>query len=274
MFNKRFGERVPLFVVASAFKGDVEAGGWIVAGVLFFWEVLFLLKKNKQTKLLFVFLTEAFRMGLQCWKPTPACWERGIAQPTEDLTPLYSAFRAAVEPERHRGMKNKIKRHFFGFAPASQSCAACVRPCVVREDQLLRVEGAWAFEHPCRTQPPRSPSQRPPRRVGVFLLHTTRGWAALSRQENPQQRITVVQKLLWDALWDVQVGLCISYNLPAAISKSYTSTSFGAGFSSATFCAAAANSVLGVNIIFFFPPFFFCEMGSVQAEHMLPNSVQ
>ena len=36
MFNKHFGERVPLFIVASAFKGDVEAGGWIVAGVLVF----------------------------------------------------------------------------------------------------------------------------------------------------------------------------------------------------------------------------------------------
>lgn len=36
MLNKRFGERVPLFLTASAFKGDVEAGGWVVAGVLVF----------------------------------------------------------------------------------------------------------------------------------------------------------------------------------------------------------------------------------------------
>lgn len=36
MFNKRFVERVPLFILASTFKGDVEAAGWIVAGVLVF----------------------------------------------------------------------------------------------------------------------------------------------------------------------------------------------------------------------------------------------
>lgn len=36
MFNKPSGERVPLFVVASVFKGAVEAGGEIVAGVLVF----------------------------------------------------------------------------------------------------------------------------------------------------------------------------------------------------------------------------------------------
>lgn len=36
MLNKRFGERVPLFLTASAFKGDVEVGGWVVAGVLVF----------------------------------------------------------------------------------------------------------------------------------------------------------------------------------------------------------------------------------------------
>lgn len=58
--------------------------------------------------------------------------------------------------------------------------------------------------------------------------------------------------LLWGALWDVQVGLCVTYNLRAMISKSYTSASFGAGFSSSTFCTAAAISVLGVSIISFF----------------------
>lgn len=54
MLNKRFGERVPLFLTASALKGDVEAGGWVVAGVLVFWEVFFLLgeknPKQQQTK--------------------------------------------------------------------------------------------------------------------------------------------------------------------------------------------------------------------------------
>lgn len=50
MFNRSFGERVPLFVAALALQGDVEACGWIVAGVFgFFWEVLFLLKKKPQT---------------------------------------------------------------------------------------------------------------------------------------------------------------------------------------------------------------------------------
>lgn len=87
MLNKRFGERVPLFLTASAFKGDVEAGGWVVAGVLVFWEVLFLLGKKKpnpnQTELLLVFPMEDFWMRCSAgskprlaehwlWRPDPS----------------------------------------------------------------------------------------------------------------------------------------------------------------------------------------------------------
>lgn len=88
MLNKRFGERVPLFLTASAFKGDVEAGGWVVAGVLVFWEVLFFVggkkkRKTNQTKLLLVFPVEDFCMCCSAgskprlaehwlWRPDPS----------------------------------------------------------------------------------------------------------------------------------------------------------------------------------------------------------
>lgn len=87
MLNKRFGERVPLFLTASAFKGDVEAGGCVVAGVLVFWEVLFLLgekkEKTNQTKLLLVFPVKDFCMCCSAgskpklaehwlWRPDPS----------------------------------------------------------------------------------------------------------------------------------------------------------------------------------------------------------
>lgn len=92
-----------------------------------------------------------------------------------------------------------------------------------------------------------------PAGLGFFTAHKILG-STHPAGKSPALNNLCAKLLLWSALWDVQVGLCMSFNLLAVISKSCMSASFGAGFSFSTFCVAVANSVLGVN--FFFTPFF------------------
>lgn len=75
----------------------------------FFENYFFLLKKTSKTAINLSY--GGFSVGLQRWMQTQAC--RALA--VGDLAPLYSAFGAALDIERHQGMKNKTKRWYLGL---------------------------------------------------------------------------------------------------------------------------------------------------------------
>lgn len=77
MLNKRFGERVPLFLTASAFKemwrrvAGLLQVSWFFEKSFFLWEEK--KKKNKPNKTAISFSCGGFLYVLQCWKQTQAC---------------------------------------------------------------------------------------------------------------------------------------------------------------------------------------------------------
>ena len=93
------------------------------------------------------------------------------------------------------------------------------------------------------------------RTAGLRFLTAQRIWGSTQPGGKPPALNNLcTRRFLWGALC---AGRTVRvYNLPAVISKSCTNAAFGAGFSSSTRCAAAANGVLGGNImgvvLFFF----------------------
>lgn len=173
---------------------------WFFEKSFSFW------KKTKTNKTAINLSCGGFSDELQCWKQTQACWALAV----EDLALLYSGLGAALDPEGHRGMKNKIKRWYFGFAPASWSCVLAWGHVSYRKTSFWGLKTLEPLSIPAASRTLSVHRSDQPAGLGFFTAHKILG-STQPAGKSPALNNLCAKLLFWGALWDVQVGLCMSF---------------------------------------------------------------